>query len=127
MRVPGINSDCRCHRRSVRHDECRRSKRRRDGVRTQRHPVQIAGCAWSIDAAGDFDDPTRWTGGSVPGSGSNAVIDFADDPQVLHAAGTDTVASLTNMAGDFVMVGGTLTAATLTNDSAMSWTGGSLS
>ncbi len=87
---------------------------------------QVAGVGWLIDAAGNFDDPTRWAGGAVPGAGSDALIDFADQPQVLHNAGSDNVHSLTNTAGDFVMSGGSLTAGALANDSAMSWTGGSL-
>jgi uncharacterized repeat protein (TIGR03803 family) len=87
---------------------------------------QVAGVGWLIDAAGNFDDPTRWAGGAVPGAGSDALIDFADQPQVLHNAGSDSVHSLTNTAGDFVMSGGSLTADALANDSAMSWTGGSL-
>ena len=87
---------------------------------------QVAGRAWLTDASGNYDDPTRWTDGVVPIASNEVVIDFADDPQVLHSSGNDVVTSLTNTADDFVMSGGTFTAATLTNGSQMSWTGGSL-
>ena len=88
--------------------------------------VQVGTLSWAIDAPGNFDDPTRWTGTSVPSAATDATIAFADDPQVLHSSGSDTVNSLTNTAGDFVMSGGTLAATTLTNNSLMSWTGGSI-
>lgn len=81
---------------------------------------------WAYDEAGDFDTAANWTGNAVPGGLTNAVIDFADDPQVTHDTGNDAVNSLTNEAGDFVMTGGTLTTPFLTNDALMSWTGGSL-
>jgi uncharacterized repeat protein (TIGR03803 family) len=87
---------------------------------------QVASRAWLDDASGNYDDPTRWTDGVVPIASNDVIIDFADDPQVLHSSGEDAVNSLTNTAGDFVMSGGTLTANTLENDSLMSWTGGSL-
>jgi T5SS/PEP-CTERM-associated repeat protein len=82
--------------------------------------------SWLPDAPGDFDDPTKWIGGVVPGPSTAATIDFADDPQVTHDTGADTVQSLTNTAGDFVMAGGTLTTTVLTNASQISWTGGLL-
>ena len=87
---------------------------------------QVAGRAWLTDASGNYDDPTRWTDGVVPIASNEVVIDFTDDPQVLHSSGNDAVTSLTNIGGDFVVSGGTFTAATLTNGSQMSWTGGSL-
>ncbi|MGA3400036.1 MAG: hypothetical protein ABSC95_12520, partial [Acetobacteraceae bacterium] len=82
--------------------------------------------AWASDISGDFDDPGKWVGGAVPGASMDAVIDFTDQPQVTHDTGSDTVHSVRNLAGDFVMSGGTLTANTLENDSSMAWTGGSL-
>ncbi|MGA3402372.1 MAG: choice-of-anchor tandem repeat GloVer-containing protein, partial [Acetobacteraceae bacterium] len=87
---------------------------------------QVADRAWSTDAPGNFDDPTRWSDGVVPGAANDAVIDFADDPQVLHDSGSDTLHSLTDTAGDLIMAGGTLATAALTNASAMAWSGGSL-
>ena len=81
---------------------------------------------WATDIAGNFADASRWTGGAVPGATTDAVINFASRPQVLHSGGADTVKSLTNTAGSFVMSGGTLTAGTLTNASTMRWTGGAL-
>jgi hypothetical protein len=82
--------------------------------------------SWAKDVPGNFDDPTKWTGDAVPGASTAASIDYADQPQVLHSSGSDTVQSLTNTAGDLVMAGGSLTADTLENDSTMAWTGGAL-
>ena len=81
---------------------------------------------WKNDEAGTWGVAGNWTGGMVPGPSTDAVINFADDPLVLHQSGNDTVKSLTNQAGDFVMAGGSLTTSALTNEAAMSWTGGSL-
>jgi hypothetical protein len=86
----------------------------------------VVGDGWITDQSGDFDDPSKWVGGAVPGASTNAVIDFANDPVVTHDAGSDTVNSLTNVAGDFVMAGGTLSVTSFTNDSVMAWTGGTL-
>jgi hypothetical protein len=90
---------------------------------TEVQPVDVS---WLTDISGDFDDPTKWSGGDVPSAGNDATIDFADDPQVVHDTGSDIVNGLTNTAGDFVLSGGSLTATTLENDSTMGWTGGSL-
>jgi autotransporter passenger strand-loop-strand repeat protein len=81
---------------------------------------------WAVDAQGNFDTAANWSNGLVPGATNNVVIDFADDPIVLHNSGTDTVASLTNTAGDFQMTGGSLTVGSLTNASTLVWTGGAL-
>jgi hypothetical protein len=81
---------------------------------------------WSHDLPGDFSDPTKWSSGAVPGAATDALIDFPDAPLVIHDTGDDTVASLTNTAGDFVMTGGTLGANVLANASELSWTGGAL-
>jgi len=81
---------------------------------------------WGYDEPGDFDTAANWTGNAVPSSLTNAVIDFPDDPVVLHDTGNDAVNRLTNIAGDFEMTGGTLTTPFITNDSLMSWIGGSL-
>lgn len=82
--------------------------------------------SWLVDASGDFSDPTRWGGGTVPGAATDAVIDQPSHPDVVHSSGTDAVHSLTNTAGTFQLAGGTLTASTLTNASLMRWTGGDL-
>ena len=87
---------------------------------------QIATRMWSTDAAGNFDDPTRWTYGVVPSAPDDVAINFADDPRVLHNAGSDIVHSLTNTAGDFIMSGGTLATPLLQNRSLMDWSGGSI-
>jgi autotransporter passenger strand-loop-strand repeat protein len=81
---------------------------------------------WAVDAEGNFDTAANWSNGLVPGATNNVVIDFANDPIVLHDSGTDTVASLTNTAGDFQLTGGSLTAGSLTNASTLAWTGGAL-
>jgi autotransporter passenger strand-loop-strand repeat protein len=81
---------------------------------------------WAVDAQGDFDTAANWSNGLVPGATNNVVIDFANDPIVLHDTGTDTVASLTNTAGDFQLTGGSLTVGSLTNASTLAWTGGAL-
>ena len=50
---------------------------------------------WASDLSGDFDDPTKWIGGAVPSGSADAVIDFADQPQVVHDSGSDTLFSVT--------------------------------
>jgi uncharacterized repeat protein (TIGR03803 family) len=86
----------------------------------------IAARAWTTDAPGNFDDPTRWSYGAVPGVADDAVIDFSDRPLVVHESGSDSVHSLTNTAGDVIMAGGTLATPLLENASLMQWSGGAI-
>lgn len=88
--------------------------------------IAAASDSWLSDDSGNFDAATNWSGDVVPDATSNAVIDFADDPQVVHDSRSDTVNSLTNIAGNFVMAGGVLSTTLLNNNSLMAWSGGSI-
>lgn len=81
---------------------------------------------WKSGSSGDFADPTQWTGGVVPSGSADAVIDWGNNPQVVHSTGTHTLHSLDNAAGQFVMAGGTLALNSLENAATIGWSGGAL-
>lgn len=81
---------------------------------------------WTGTTPGDFANAADWTGQQVPGSALKALIDSPSQPTVIYDTGSDTLQALTNALGNFSMIGGTLAAGTLTNDSLMNWSGGTL-
>jgi hypothetical protein len=101
---------------------------------------------WASDVSGDWDNASMWTGGGVPGSGDDAVINFAEITVTHASAVSDTVNSLKSQGaiaitgGSLALAnsssisntlslspGGTLTlAGNLTVAGAFTWTGGTL-
>jgi hypothetical protein len=67
-----------------------------------------AGAQW-IGGSGDFNDPTHWAGGVVPGPSDDVVIDVPSIT-VTHSTGNHTIQSLTSNDA-FVLSGGTLAVA----------------
>ena len=49
---------------------------------------------WANDVSGDWDNPAMWTGGVVPGSGDDAVINFSDITVTHATSAPDTVDGL---------------------------------
>ena len=86
----------------------------------------IHGVCWSQDLSGDWSDTSKWNIEALPGTSDDVMINFADLPHVTHSIGNDSVASLTNTAGDFILSGGTLNVGRLLNSSQINWTGGAL-
>ena len=88
--------------------------------------IAPASISWQSNVSGNFLDPTKWTGGAVPDSNADATIDFADYPLVTHDSGINSVHSITNKSGNFVISGGSLSAVSFNNNSSLSWTQGAL-
>ncbi len=89
-------------------------------------PYRVAAETDWVGPSGAFADPSQWSGGGVPDAAATAVIDSAARPTVTHANGSDTLHSLTNRAGRFVLSGGTLQLAQLDNRDSIAWNGGTL-
>src|SRR2546430_160698 len=57
--------------------------------------VLLANIFWNVDASGFWDTASNWSGGSVPGSGDDVVIDRpAGDFTVTVRSGSQSVQSL---------------------------------
>ena len=69
---------------------------------------QSAPIVWASDVSGDWDNPSMWVGGSVPGSTDNAVIPFGDITVTHSTAASDSVHSITSRA-PIVLDAGSLT------------------
>ncbi len=49
---------------------------------------------WASDVSGDWDNPSMWTGGAVPGPSDDAVISFSDITVTHDTSASDTVDSV---------------------------------
>jgi hypothetical protein len=65
---------------------------------------------WANDVSGDWDNPSMWTGGAVPGPGDDAVIGFSDITVTHASSASDSVNSLTSQ-GAIAITGGSLSVA----------------
>ena len=54
----------------------------------------LATVTWASDVSGDWDNPSMWTGGAVPGPGDDAVIGFSDITVTHDTSASDTVDSV---------------------------------
>jgi PKD domain len=98
---------------------------------------------WASDVSGDWDNPSMWTGGAVPGPNDDAVISYSDITVTHDTSASDSVNSincaaaldLTNgslaiattssISGSLTLQAATLsTAGTLTVSGSMTWAGG---
>ncbi len=89
--------------------------------------VLLSTINWSNPAGGDWDVPGSWSGGKVPGSGDDAVINEPGGITITHSqTTTDTVKSIT--AHDPVnLSGGTLTVSgSFSDSSTINMMGGTL-
>ena len=59
----------------------------------------LATVAWASDVSGDWDNPSMWTGGAVPGPSDDAVISFSDITVTHDTSASATVDSLNCAAG----------------------------
>ncbi|HMF38210.1 MAG TPA: hypothetical protein VKF17_16310, partial [Isosphaeraceae bacterium] len=81
---------------------------------------------WSVNSSGDWDVPTNWSSGTLPGPGDDVVID-KPGVTVTYRIGSSTIHSLDDQDA-FVLSGGTLTASTtLQVKGSFSLAGGTLS
>ncbi len=85
-----------------------------------------------IGGSGDWNTAANWSGGAVPGSADDVVINNAGSSaiSVTHSSGTHTVNSLSLSSGslvNFTLSGGTLTVSTTVQDNGpFNLTGGTL-
>jgi hypothetical protein len=80
-----------------------------------------------VGGSGDWNTPSNWSTGSLPGPADDAVIDTSAIT-VTHSSGSHTVKSLTTANGSFTLSGGTLDiTGTLQGNSTFTLSGGTLS
>ena len=68
---------------------------------------KAATVSW-IGGSGDWNTPTNWSSGALPGPDDDVVIDRPGDSTVTHSSGAHTVKSVQSQEG-FVLSGGSLT------------------
>ena len=66
----------------------------RPGVNRLEARTLLSTITWASDVSGDWDNPSMWTGGAVPGAGDDAVIPFGDITVTHDSAVNDTVDSI---------------------------------
>jgi Bacterial Ig-like domain (group 3) len=108
----------------------------------------LASVTWINPDGGDWDTPSNWSTGALPGPSDDVVIDIsgitvthsstdsdsahsltlsASDSTLDLSSGSLAIASASSISGDLTISGGTLsTAGTLTVSGAMDWTGGTI-
>jgi hypothetical protein len=119
-----------------------------DGIALASADVSPATDYWINLSGGDWDTPSNWSTGAVPGASDDVVIDLAGVTVTHSSSVSDAVNSLTipvsgvtldlssgslaitatsSIAGDLTMSGGTLsTASNLSFTGSLTWTGGTI-
>jgi hypothetical protein len=68
-------------------------------------PVVMTTVYWTNRASGNWETPSNWSSGMVPGPDDDVIIDVPDNITITHDAGNDSVHSLTNNQ-NLVLTGG---------------------
>src|SRR5262249_18444015 len=68
----------------------------------------LSSATWAGDVSGDWDDPTKWSDGVVPGLADDVMIPFGDILVTHSASSADAVNGLNSQAA-ILLSAGTLT------------------
>ena len=71
--------------------------------------VVLSTIQWINPASGNWEDPSNWSSGTVPGPGDDVIINVPGDITVTHDTGNDTVQSLTSQQNLLITGGSSLT------------------